>query len=289
MEQNEKFYKTVWKIALPVTLQFLLQSSFSVVDQVMTGQLGSVSVAGIGLAGKFASIFSVLVSAVAAAAGIMLAQYIGQQDKQKADRSFFVNLAVTGALALLFTGACIAGPHQIMGLYTQDSLTCDAAGGYLRIYAVSYLPMAVTALCSTYLRCAEAAALPLIAGIAAAVVNTLLNYVLIFGKAGFPALGINGAAAASAAAQVIGCALTLGMLWSRLRRQKRQTQMGISEKKEKLGQLNLLMKREERRQYLGILLPILGCELFWSLGENVYAAIYGHIGGNHYRKITWQG
>ena len=278
MEQNEKFYKTVWKIALPVTLQFLLQSSFSVVDQVMTGQLGSVSVAGIGLAGKFASIFSVLVSAVAAAAGIMLAQYIGQQDKQKADRSFFVNLAVTGALALLFTGACIAGPHQIMGLYTQDSLTCDAAGGYLRIYAVSYLPMAVTALCSTYLRCAEAAALPLIAGIAAAVVNTLLNYVLIFGKAGFPALGINGAAAASAAAQVIGCALTLGMLWSRLRRQKRQTQMGISEKKEKLGQLNLLMKREERRQYLGILLPILGCELFWSLGENVYAAIYGHIG-----------
>ncbi|MCF0228004.1 MAG: hypothetical protein HUJ52_04230, partial [Malacoplasma sp.] len=65
------------KIAVPVTLQSLLQSSFSVIDQVMTGQLGSISIAGIGLGGKFYSIFSVLVSAIAAVAGIMIAQYIG--------------------------------------------------------------------------------------------------------------------------------------------------------------------------------------------------------------------
>ena len=302
MVQNETFYKTVWKIALPVTLQFLLQSSFSVVDQVMTGQLGSVSVAGIGIAGKFASIFSVLVSAIAAAAGIMIAQYIGQQDKQKADRSFFINLGAAGVFALLFTGVCIAAPYQIMGIYTRDTLTCDAAGGYLRIYAVSFLPMAVTTLCATFLRCVEAAALPLAAGIAAAAVNTLLNYVLIFGKFGFPAMGINGAAIASAAAQIAGCILTAGMFLMRRRRsehclQRPQTVFQRREKRlrpafqrrekrpqpafqrrEKRLLSAFRMEREERRQYFGILLPILVCEFFWSLGENVYAAIYGHIG-----------
>lgn len=291
MVQNETFYKTVWKIALPVTLQFLLQSSFSVVDQVMTGQLGSVSVAGIGIAGKFASIFSVLVSAIAAAAGIMIAQYIGQQYKQKADRSFFINLGAAGGLALLFTGVCIAAPYQIMGIYTRDTLTCDAAGGYLRIYAVSFLPMAVTTLCATFLRCVEAAALPLAAGIAAAAVNTLLNYVLIFGKFGFPAMGINGAAIASAAAQIAGCILTAGMFLMRRRRseyclQRPQTVFQRREKclrpafqrREKRLLSAFRMEREERRQYFGILLPILVCEFFWSLGENVYAAIYGHIG-----------
>lgn len=278
MGKNETFYKTVWKIALPVTLQFLLQSSFSVVDQVMTGQLGTVSVAAIGLAGKFASIFSVLVSAIAAAAGIMIAQYIGQQDKQKAGRSFFINLGAAGVLAILFTGVCIAVPCQIMGIYTQDTLTCDAAGGYLRIYAVSFLPMAVTTLCSTFLRCVEAAALPLAAGIASAAMNTLLNYVLIFGKSGFPAMGINGAAIASAAAQITGCILTAGMFLMRCRRSKLRRQPEYHIKREKHPLSVFRMEKKERLQYFGILLPILACEFFWSLGENVYAAIYGHIG-----------
>lgn len=278
MEQKETFYKTVWKIALPVTLQFLLQSSFSVVDQVMTGQLGSVSVAGIGLAGKFASVFSVLVSAIAAAAGIMLAQYIGQKDEQKADRSFLVNLGAAVVLALFFTGICVAAPRQVMGIYTKDVLTRDAAAGCLQIYAASFLPMAVTILFSTLLRCEEAAVLPLAAGIAAAAVNTLLNYVLIFGKCGFPAMGINGAAIASVTAQMSGCVLTMGMFLMHRRAQKLRLQADSGKENEGRMQLVFRMEKEERLQYLEILLPILACEFFWSLGENVYAAIYGHIG-----------
>ena len=72
-----KFQKSLVGIALPVTLQSLLQSSFSVIDQVMIGQMGSESIAGIGLGGKFASVYNVVLGAVAAAAGIMIAQYIG--------------------------------------------------------------------------------------------------------------------------------------------------------------------------------------------------------------------
>ena len=82
MERNEAFGKTVIRIALPVTIQSLLQSSFSVIDQVMIGQLGSSSIAGIGLGGKFASLYSVVLAAIASVAGITISQYIGKKDKK---------------------------------------------------------------------------------------------------------------------------------------------------------------------------------------------------------------
>ena len=87
MRENS-FYKNLWSIALPVTLQSLLQSSFSMIDQVMIGQLGEVSIAGIGLGGKFASMYSVVLGAIAAAAGIMIAQYVGQENDEQLQKGF---------------------------------------------------------------------------------------------------------------------------------------------------------------------------------------------------------
>ena len=79
--RSDGFLKEVAALAVPVALQSMLQSSFSIVDQIMIGQLGSVSIAGVGLAGKFSSIFSVVVAAVGAVAGIMISQYIGQKNE----------------------------------------------------------------------------------------------------------------------------------------------------------------------------------------------------------------
>ena len=266
MKQENSFYKSVIKIAVPVTLQSLVQSSFSVIDQVMTGQLGSISIAGIGLGGKFYSIFSVLVSAIAAVAGIMIAQYIGKKDNQEVSRSFFVNMMMALFLALLFTGMCLIFPSQIMGVYTKDAMTREVAAGYLRIIAVSYIPVAVGTLLSTLLRCMNAAVIPLYASILAAVINTGMNYVLIFGKFGFPRMGVTGAAVATVISQSISCFLILGLFFWYYRKQELRLEFVFR------------MSHSGRIQYLGILLPILVCEFFWSLGENVYAAIYGHIG-----------
>ena len=72
MKRPQTFFQTVCALAIPVALQSMLQSSFGMVDQIMIGQLGEVSVAGVGLAGKFTSIYLVIVSAVAAVAGIMI-------------------------------------------------------------------------------------------------------------------------------------------------------------------------------------------------------------------------
>lgn len=178
------------EIAVPVTLQSLLQSSFSVIDQIMTGQLGSVNIAGIGLAGKFVSIFSVLVSAVGAVAGIMIAQFVGKQDDEKISRSFWGNLVIALLLAGIFSFVCIFFPLPVMGIYTEDQAVRLSAAGYLRIIALSYFPIAGTTLVSTLLRCMDGASLPLYAGIVSACINTALNYVLIFGRFGFPRMGV---------------------------------------------------------------------------------------------------
>ena len=209
IEGKKAFQRELLQIAVPVTLQCLMQSSFSVVDQIMTGQLGSTSIAGIGLGGKFASIYSVVIAAVASVAGIMLAQYIGKKDNEEAGRSFYTNLAVSFLLAAIFTALSMMMPYRILGLYTNDVAAVQGGVEYLRIYALSFLPVAVTSIFSAYLRCACAAKVPLYAGIFASVANTVFNYLLIFGKAGFPAMGVKGAAWASVLAQAAGCILTV--------------------------------------------------------------------------------
>ena len=80
MKRESPFLITVCRLAIPVALQSMLQASFGVVDQIMLGQLGSVSVAGVGLAGKFAGIVSVIVAAIGSVAGIMISQYLGQNN-----------------------------------------------------------------------------------------------------------------------------------------------------------------------------------------------------------------
>lgn len=117
----------------------------------MTGQLGSVSIAGIGLGGKFASIYSVVIAAVASVAGIMIAQYIGKKDDEEVGRSFYTNLAVSIVLVAVFTSFSMMMPNQILGLYTKDEATVQRGVEYLRIYALSFLPVAVTSIFSAYL------------------------------------------------------------------------------------------------------------------------------------------
>lgn len=265
MKQKHPFFDTVCSLAIPVALQSMLQSSFSIVDQIMIGQLGSVSIAGVGLAGKFSSILSVVISAIGAVAGIMISQYLGQKKDQAVRRSFSTNLWFALGIAAAFSLACIIIPEKIMGLYTEDSATCLAASEYLQVIAGTFLPMAGATLVSTYFRCIEKAKLPLYASIVSALLNTILNYIFIFGKLGYPAMGAKGAAIATVCAQLANLLLMLLMLF------------GNFIPKENI-QNDLERSKFDWKQYGAMLMPVLICEVAWSLGENVYAAIYGHIG-----------
>ena len=274
MCQRDSFFSSVCSLAIPVALQSMLQASFSIVDQIMIGQLGSVSVAGVGLAGKFASIYSVIVSAVGVVGGIIISQYLGQNNQQEVRRSFLVNLLIAVGLAGVFTLLCGGFPAQIMGLYTTDAPMRQSASVYLQIITATYLPLAGATLLSTLLRCMDKAQLPLYASIASAVLNTGLNYLLIFGRLGLPAMGASGAAIATVISTWVNFLLMLAMLGRHGALLKTAGNSG-----EKMGKFNLM-------QYFSMLMPILVCEFLWSLGENIYAAIYGHMGTDASAAMT---
>lgn len=278
MEKKESFKRAILKIALPVTLQSLLQSSFSVIDQVMIGRLGKCSIAGIGLGGKFISLYSVVLAAITTAAGIMISQYMGKKDEKSVSWSFVVNTALSIGLAAVFLFICMAFPEIILGVYTKDEATKAMGASYIRILAISFLPMAISAIVTTMLRCMELASLPLYASVFALLLNTGLNYLLIFGKGIFPAMGVEGAAWASVISQIVSCGIILALFRKYIHKQEMKLTT-------KLGQ-NATAHKESWRKYIKILCPILICEFLWSLGENVYSIIYGNMGTDACAAIT---
>lgn len=265
MKTKDHFFKAVCTLAIPVALQSMLQSSFSMVDQIMIGQLGEINVAGVGLAGKFASIYSVVISAIGAVAGIMIAQYLGQKNRSEVRRSFFTNLLLGAGIAGMFMVICTLFPNQIMGAYTRDVQTRQAAAEYLMLISGTFVPMAGATLLSTLFRCLEKPRLPLYASILSALLNTSLNYIMIFGKLGISPMGVRGAAFATVISQCANFLLMLLML----------SKNGFLLKSNE-GEPTATL-RMNWGQYWSMLLPLLVCEVVWSLGENVYATIYGHM------------
>ncbi len=275
MDREHLFRRELIGIALPVTLQSLLQSSFGMIDQIMIGQLGSESIAGIGLGGKFASLYTVVLGAVAAAAGIMVAQYVGARDEEGKERGFYLNLFLGILLAGGFMVVCCLVPHGVMALYTEDAAVRSQAAAYLRIYAFSFPLAAISTIMAVFLRCVGKAVMPLAASFLSVLLNTGLNYLLIFGGGGIPAMGVQGAAIASVIAQAAAFVLTAVYFW-RLGGAGRPS-------------VKFHMPPGEWTRYLGILAPILICEFMWSLGENVYAVIYGRLGTDSCAAMTMTG
>lgn len=265
MEKN-KFLKKVLGIAVPVSLQSMLQSSFAMIDQMMVGQLGSTAVAAVEVAGRPTFIYSVIVGAVASIAGIMISQYLGMNDDEMVDKSLSVNLGAVTALAVMFTLLCTRLPGQIVGIYIKEEEGILKEGSdYLVRTAWTYCPMGISSILSVMIRCMEQAVWPLYAGIGAALVNTVLNYGLIFGRLGLPELGVSGAATASVISQFLNFFVILAM-FVRLRAGRKE---GFH--------FSMSLGREGYRQYLVMLLPILINEFLWSVGQNVNTFIYGHL------------
>lgn len=274
IKSESVFLKQVCVVAIPVALQCMLQASFSIVDQIMIGQLGSVNIAAIGLAGKFSSIFSVVVSAVGAVTGIMVSQFIGSGQTKESEKSLTLNLLIGFAIAVLFSLLCLLIPNQIMRMYIRDAATIDVSVNYLKIISITFIPIAGTTMISTMLRCMERAGIPLFTTFIAAIFNTVLNYLLIFGKIGLPKMGVTGAAIATVISCIVNFMLTLsGLIY-------------IYYTKKMKFHFSVHLKTMNAKQYGFILFPILINEFLWSMGENIYAAIYGHLGTDQCAAMT---
>ena len=271
---KKEFYKDMYQIALPVTIQGMLQASLSLIDQIMIGRLGDASIAGVGLGAKFISLFTVTMTAIVTVAGILIAQYCGSKDREGVSKSFFANLYFALLVAVIFGVLSLGGTEQIMGLYSKDGETIGQASIYLRIMTLGFLPQTVTLMLSALLRNMDAANIPMIAGGVSVISNTLLNYVLIFGIAGIPAMGVAGAAWATGISRILELLIIFGMF------------LKIKKEKEIVLKATVSFEKEFLKRIMLVLAPILCCEFLWSLGENVYAIIYGRIGTESCAAMT---
>ena len=260
-----EFMKSLCKIAIPVTLQSMLQSSFSIIDQIMIGQLGETNISAVGLCGNYSLIFSVVIGAVSTVAGILIAQFVGADDDKEAWCSFDISLICGIIISALFLFASGIFPTQILGLYTNDIRIINTGAVYFQIVAFSYIPMAISTVLSAWLRCKEHATIPFLASLGAVAANTGLNYVLIFGKLGFMPMGIKGAAIATLVSQLLNLLFIF---------------IGFVVCIRKNGDkpiLSLHFRKITLRDYFIMIMPILVSEFLWSLGQNVESAVYGHL------------
>ena len=263
---DKEFKQKLLHIALPVTIQALMQSSLNLIDQIMIGSLGSACIAGIGLAGKFTSILSVLVAAIVSASGILISQYFGAKNEKGVRDSFYLPFYFSLLFVLIFSILSFFIPNQIMSLYADDGETISKAAVYLKIRTAGYLPSVITMFVSTLLRNMQKAKLPAIAGIVSIAINTFMNWLLINGVWIFPRLEESGAAIATVLSQIFEMLIVTVLFLREKKKQNLFLHPTVSFSKTFIKNVS------------SILAPILVGEALWSLGENVYAIIYGHLG-----------
>ena len=259
---DKSFQSEVAKIAIPVALQSMLQSSFSMIDQIMVGQLGEKSIAAVEIAAKPSFIYAFVIGAVGTIAGIMISQYIGKKDIPAEEKSVCVNTLIMLIVGLLFMAISGLFARPFIALFTEDSLVITEGTHYLQLIGLTYIPLGISNICGVAIRCRGRSSWPLYVGALSAGINTLFNYCLIFGNFGMPKLGVRGAAIASVISQLVGALISLLLLF------RLYKNMHIS----------IRLGRDGYIQYFAMLLPVVVNEFLWSVGQSINTFVYGHIG-----------
>ncbi|MBQ9951241.1 MAG: MATE family efflux transporter [Clostridia bacterium] len=203
------FLKSLAAIAIPVALQNLLTTTGSMVDTIMIASLGETTVGAVGLCAQFSSLLFSGYWGFVGGGMLFFAQYWGAKDDDGIDRSYGVTLSFMMTVATLFCLAAVLAPELVMKIYTDKVSIQEIGVKYLRIVGFAY-PMQVFAVAmSSLLRSTERVKIPLYASIASVVTNMALNWVLIFGRFGLPAMGVQGAALATVISAAVNALVIL--------------------------------------------------------------------------------
>ena len=203
------FLRKIAVIAVPVALQNLLTTTGSMVDTMMIASLGQTEVGAVGLCAQFSSLMFAGYWGFVGGGMLFFAQYWGAKDDDGINRSYGLTLTCMMSVGLLFCLLAVCFPEAVMRLYTDKEPIRRIGVTYLRIAGLGY-PLTVFSMAmSALLRCTGRVRIPLWGSIAGVVTNLFLNWVLIFGNLGAPALGVRGAATATVIAQAINCAVIL--------------------------------------------------------------------------------
>ena len=202
-------------IAVPVALQNLLTTTGSMLDTIMLATLGEKTVGAVGLCAQFSSLMFSGYWGFLGGGMLFFAQYWGAGDEENIRKSYGLTLVCMMLSGIIFGGMAVFFPEKVMQLYTGSEQIQKIGVQYLRIVGFAY-PLQVYAMAiSALLRSIEKVKIPLYGGIASVVTNLVCNYILIFGKFGFPRLGVRGAAVGTVIGAAINVLILLGFAFAR--------------------------------------------------------------------------
>lgn len=264
LRREPGFYKRLTMLALPLVLQNLITTSLGFVDTFMVGLLGDYELSAVTAANAPIFLIQVIIFGLMSGLTILVSQYWGKQDMAAINRcmgfAMYVGLLITVLTALVL----YVFPHQVLSLVTNNATLVEMGAPYLKIVGISYVFNAVSSVYVSMQRSAENPSLGMKIFACSMLLNTFLNYCLIFGKFGAPALGITGAAIATLTARIAEFALVA--LYA-----------AFSRRVPLMPGLLLRPGTATARSFIRYATPVLVNESLWGLGTTVMTAILGHM------------
>ena len=201
---DKTLFKRFFLIAIPIIIQNGITNFVSLLDNIMVGQVGSIQMSGVSIVNGLIFVFNLCIFGASSGAGIFTAQFFGSDDDEGIRYTFRFKLMICTLLSAVCMGLLLLAGTPLIGLYLQGEGDAAEAAQVLQ-YGLEYLHVMLWgfvpfALCNAYastLRETAQTTVPMVAGIIAVLVNLVLNYVLIFGHFGAPAMGVVGAALAT--------------------------------------------------------------------------------------------
>ena len=209
---DKAFYKYVFAIVFPIILQNALNSFVNLLDNVMVGVLGTEQMSGVAIVNQLIFVYILAIFGAIAGAGIFTAQYFGSGNEEGIKHTIKFKWYICTTIALI-AGLIFYFFHEpLVKLFLNDGsevgdleLAFKYAKDYLAIALFALIPNTITQIYSGTLRETGETLQPMIASLVSVLLNCILNYILIFGKLGLPALGVKGAAIATLIARTIEC------------------------------------------------------------------------------------
>lgn len=268
------FWRIALKLAFPVAMQNLLTSSFILVDTIMVGQLGDLSLSAVGMAGQFGWFLNMITFGMCSGAAVFISQYWGAKDTAGIRRTYGIAVVSVCLISALFFVIGLLFPEGVVRIFNREPDVVEAGAAYLRIACWSYLATGVNMVFCIVLRSTENVKLPMYVSLVTTVLNAFMDYGLIFGAFGMPEMGIRGAALATVISAWAGPVLILAV-------SAIQRNMLISPIKELFG-----FNRRSIAQYYEKATPVIINETLWGLGTLLFSIIFANLGYQYYAAVT---
>lgn len=201
---DKAFYKMVLAIAVPIMIQNGITNFVNLLDNIMIGRIGTEPMSGVAIVNQLIFVYNLCLFGGVSGAGIFTAQYFGQKNHEGVRRTVRFKLWIVTVITLFTIVLFVTAGGKLISLYLHGEGTAESIAAtlhygrqYLLIMLLGLPPFMMVQVYSSTLRECGQTVLPMKAGIAAVCVNLILNYVLIYGKFGIPALGVRGAALAT--------------------------------------------------------------------------------------------